>query len=619
MSQNYLDNICKTVRYWILKSTTTAGSGHPTSCLSCTDFVTVLYAKYFRFSLANPDNIYNDRLIFSKGHCSPLLYTLWALSGAFDRKELLSLRKQTSVLEGHPTFRFKLAESATGSLGQGLSIGLGMALALKKLDKQNSAQIYVVLGDSELAEGQNWEAFAWAGYNKITNLVALIDFNRLGQRGETIWGWNSNALKTQIESFGWKVLVVSDGHNNRLIDETYQKNLLIKRDQPLAIIFKTIKGKGVSFLENKENWHGKALNQDQFQQAIKELQPIDKQLKIYLKKPDKIKKANFSNNTHTACFYFDKKQKLASTRSVYGKTLNFLSEFYDNILALDAEVSNSTYAQDFAKSRPDKFFEMFIAEQNMVSTAVGLQRFGFKPFVSSFSAFLTRAFDQIRMAQYSKANIVFIGSHAGTAIGEDGPSQMGLEDIAMFKSILHSTILYPSDSVSAVNLISKAYKLKGIVYIRLTRNETPVIYQPNEEFEIPGFKLHGNHSAETLLITAGATLNEALKAQQILKQQNIETAVIDLYTIKPLPNELNQYLNKAKLTIVIEDHYKYGGIYSTIQEKFPSEKIKQLAVDKLPHSAKPEENLKRHNLLSTKIIEKVKEQLILSSLRDKER
>ncbi|GIW63867.1 MAG: transketolase [Patescibacteria group bacterium] len=619
MNLDNIENLTKTIRYWIIKSTTSAGSGHPTSCLSAVDFVTVLFTKYFNFNLDYPDNIYNDRLLFSKGHASPLLYTLWALAGAFNREKLLRLRKQDSVLEGHPTFRFKFAEAATGSLGQGLSVGLGMALALKRLDSNNSAKVYVLLGDSELAEGQNWEAFAWAGHNKTDNLIALIDLNRLGQRGETMLGWNLNQIKQQISGFGWETVAVEDGHNIELIDNIFKENLLNQQTRPLAIIFKTIKGKGVSFLENKNNWHGKALIQEQFKQAVQELQPIDKTLSIKLNQPKKTKEPRFSHNKITACFYFQKQPESTATRSIYGKTLNFLAEFNNNLVALDAEVSNSTYSQDFAKHNPDKFYEMYIAEQNMVSTATGLQRFGFKPFVSTFSAFFTRAFDQIRMAQYSKADIIFVGTHAGTAIGEDGASQMGLEDIAMFKTILNSTILYPADIVSAEKLIEKAYSLKGIVYIRLTRNNTPIIYSPEEEFNIPGFKQHGNKDADFLIISAGITLHESLKAQTTLKAENIDTLVIDLYSIKPLPQDLNKYLKQAKLVLVVEDHYKHAGIYSSIQEAFPSKKIKQLAVDRLPHSAKPDENLAYHKIDAKNIVKTIKEHIRLSSLDSKER
>lgn len=613
-----IKEVCKALRYWILVSTTCAGSGHPTSCLSAVEIVGVLFAGgFFRCDLENPKNHLNDRLIFSAGHKAPLLYSLWALAGAFEREKLLSLRKINSPLEGHPTFRFPLAEVATGSLGQGLSIGAGISLA-QKLKIQNAKlkigelpRVFVLLGDSELAEGQVWEAFQWAGFRKISNLIALIDVNRLGQRGETMWDWNMQGLKKRIESFGWEVFIVEDGNDVEQVLEVYKSLFQPRRlntELPVAILFKTVKGKGVSFLEDKEDWHGKALNGDLLDKALKELGEVDKDSLISLSKPEgalqKEKVGIFSTPALSV------KEKRA-TREAYGEALNFLYEAgAKDLVVLDAEVSNSTYAVDFAKKHPERFFEMYIAEQNMVSVALGFEKLGFVPFVSSFSAFLTRAFDQIRMAQYSNPNLKIVGSHAGVSIGEDGASQMGLEDIAMMRSILNSTVLYPSDYVSAFKLILLAYKTPGIVYVRTTRERTPTIYSPEEEFKIGGYKVLKNpQDFKVVLVGAGITVHNSMQASEELEREGIYCKVIDLYCIKPIGKEIDKEFEGSDFVLVVEDHYPYGGVFEALRSISSFDRIYSLAVSKIPHSGKPEEAMDYVGISKKKIVKKVRELL----------
>ncbi len=610
MSEDKVKKLADFLRYWSIRSTSQAGSGHPTSCLSAVEIVSVLFGNgFFRFDLENPENLYNDRLIFSKGHAAPLLYSLWAAAGAINHQDLLQLRQKQSPLEGHPTFRFPLAQIATGSLGQGLSAACGMAVGLQKMIQINPPYVFVLLGDSELAEGQIWEAFLWAGKNKINNLIALIDQNRLGQRGETIWGADALKLAGQISSFGWRVYTLEDGHDINLINSTYQKIFKEQSEQPTAVVFKTKKGKGIPEIEDKNGWHGKPLPEDKLQEILKTFEK-NKDFKITLPLPQRsalpLKQDLFNKipPKSTPLFYFSEK---TATRQIYGKTLNFVFDSnLCNLVVLDAEVSNSTFAQDFAKAHPERFLEMYIAEQNMISVACGLSRLKITPFVSSFAAFLTRAFDQIRMAQYSKANFKIIGTHAGVAIGADGASQMGLEDLAMFRSILESVIFYPADAVSAVKLLIESIKYDGIVYLRLTRNKTPIIYKPQDKFSLDeGFKIHlPQSSPDLLIIAAGITLHESLKAARALNKKGIKTAVVDLYVVKPVNENLKKFLSSASAVLVVEDHYKFGGLYSAVCESFGSSKIFQIAVEKLPHSASEEENLRMHRLDAESIIEK---------------
>lgn len=599
-----LAEIARLLRYYILAATTQAGSGHPTTCLSSVELMTgLLFGGFFRFDSDNPDNPNNDRLIFSKGHAAPLLYSLWTVAGKLSETELLTLRKFGSSLEGHPTKSFPYAEAATGSLGQGLSIGAGMAINGKYIDRL-PYKVFVLLGDSEMAEGSVWEAIQLAAYYKLNNLIGIIDVNRLGQRGETMYGHDLEAYSKRISSFGWKTICI-DGHNFDEIFKAYEE--AINSDIPAMIIAKTIKGKGISFLEDREGKHGVALTEDEFKEALKELGEI-KRITVSVNKPEMLQPLSESvtikevNKTYSI-------GEMVATRRAYGEAVAKIFPEFPDIVVLDAEVCNSTYAEIFKKHYPDRFFECFIAEQNMVGMAVGLSLRGKIPFVSTFAAFLTRTFDHIRMAQYSDANIKFMGSHAGVSIGQDGPSQMGLEDISMMRSILNSVVLYPSDAVATEKLVREATRYQGIVYIRTTRSATPVIYSYDEEFPIGGAKVIRYSDDDWFsVIGAGITLYEALKAYVELKKQGIFIRVIDLYSVKPIAREiLKKALNETKALITVEDHYPSGGIGEAVMAELGSDRVYSLACRKVPKSGRPEELLDYEEISAKAIVGKVLE------------
>ena len=599
---NNLKEISRVVRYYILASTTQAGSGHPTTCLSAVELmVSLLFGGFFHFDADNPDNPNNDRLIFSKGHAAPLLYSLWTVAGKLTEEDLLTLRKFGSPLEGHPVRAFPYSEAATGSLGQGLSIGVGMAINGKYLDRL-PYKVFVLLGDSEMAEGSVWEAIQLAAYYKLNNLIGIIDVNRFGQRGETMYGWDLSAYAKRISAFGWKTICIN-GHDFDEIFRAYEEAL--KSEIPVMIIARTIKGKGISFLEDKEGRHGVPLNEDEYKKAIKELGEI-KFVKGSIDKPKNLKPEIESLKMEDFKKSYSVGEMIA-TRRAYGEALIKIFPEFPDIVALDAEVSNSTYSEIFKKYYPQRFFECFVAEQNMVGMAVGLALRGKIPFVSTFAAFLTRAFDHIRMAQYSETNIKFVGSHAGVSIGQDGPSQMGLEDIAMMRSILNSIVLYPSDAVSTEKLVKQAAKYKGIVYIRTTRSATPVIYSYDEEFPIGGSKVIRKSEKDLFTVAgAGITLHEALKASEELKSRGIFIRVIDLYSIKPLDVEtLKNALSETKAIITVEDHYPAGGIGEAVKSEVGSERIYSLACTKTPKSGTPEELLDYEEISSKALVNKI--------------
>jgi transketolase len=597
--------LAKLVRYFILISTTRAGSGHPTSSLSATDpMTTLLFGGFFHFDLKNPDNPNNDRLIFSKGHASPLLYSLYAAAGVVSEKELLTLRTFGSPLEGHPTMAFPYTEAATGSLGQGLSVGFGFALNAKYVDKLPYTT-YVLLGDSEMAEGSVWEAFQLAAQYKLDNLVGILDVNRLGQRGETMYGHSVHAYERRIRAFGWRTIVV-DGHNMQKISAALRKAKR-KHGMPTMIIAKTVKGKGISFLENKNGWHGKALNEDELMRALRELGKIDMNTRGTVLLPKKKKPAVYTPKK-AALPQIDKNKPLA-TRKAYGRALVALHPKVKNMVVLDAEVSNSTYAETFKKAYPKRFFEMFIAEQNMVGAAIGLARRGKKPFVSTFAAFFTRCFDQIRMAAYSGVDIVFVGSHAGVSIGEDGASQMGLEDIALFRTIQGATVLYPSDATSTEKLVEAAAKQKGIVYIRTTRMETPILYAKKDTFTVGGSKIVKQNKRDTItLVGAGVTLHEALAAHELLLEKGICSRVIDLYSIQPIDKKtLRKAADETSVIVVIEDHRPAGGIGEAVAAALADHPVSVylLAVQKMPKSGTPDKLLRYEGISGDRIVESV--------------
>jgi transketolase len=563
----------------------------------------LMFGGTFRFDIKNPGIPNNDRLIFSKGHASPLFYALWAAASAIPEQELMTLRQFNSRLEGHPTMALPFTEAATGSLGQGLSVGLGMALNAKYLDKL-SYRTFVLLGDSEMAEGQVWEAIQLAAHYKLDNLIGILDVNRLGQRGETMYGHDVKAYEKRISSFGWQTIVI-DGHSLPKVLSAYKKAMTVK-GKPVMIIAKTLKGKGVKMIENKDDWHGKTLKSDEMEKAIKALGKVDTTVRGEIANV-KDQKPSFSmSGGQSVTMPLDKP---IATRKAFGYAIARLANQLP-IVSLDAETSNSTFANIFHIAYPKRFFEMYIAEQNMVSTAVGLARRGKIPFVSTFAAFLTRAFDQLRMASYSEANIKIVGSHAGVSIGQDGISQMGLEDIAMFRSIFNSTVLYPCDAVSCDKLVEQAARHKGLVYIRTTRAETPVIYNQNEQFPIGGSKvLRKSNNDIATVVTAGITVLEALKAYDELKKQGISIRVIDCYSIKPIDvKTLEQAAKETKAIITVEDHYPQGGLGEAVLSALRHAKahVVKLAVTKMPKSGKPEELLNYENITASSIITTVK-------------
>lgn len=602
-----LSGLAKLIRYYILISTTAAGSGHPTSSLSATDLMTALmFGGHFKTRLDEPEYCNNDRLIFSKGHASPLFYALYGAAGKLSEAELLTLRKFGSPLEGHPTMKFPFTEAATGSLGQGLSIGVGMAMNAKFLDKL-SYKTYVLLGDSEMAEGSVWEAMMSASYYKLDNLIAIVDVNRLGQRGQTMYGHNVNIYEERAKSFGWETIVV-DGHSLEEIMTVFQRASLMA-GKPVMIIAKTLKGSGISFIEDKDNFHGKPLSREDLEKALLELGEIDKDLRGNVAEPDNSKLEKLPIGTVEKMKY--ERGQLVATRRAYGNALVRLYAKYPEIVVLDAEVGNSTYSEFFLKSNPDRYFDLFIAEQNMVGVAQGLARRGKKPFIATFAAFFSRAFDQIRMSQYSESNITFVGSHVGVSIGADGSSQMGLEDIATFRTISNGVVLYPSDAVSTEKLVEEAAKRNGVAYLRTTRADTPVIYSPDEEFPIGGSKLlrHSENDVVTV-VTAGITLHEAVSAADELATENIMVRVVDLYSVKPIDQEtLIKAARETKAIITVEDHYPEGGLGEAVMSALAENSlpIYSLAVRKMPQSGEPDELMAFEDIDKDAIIKKIRQ------------
>ncbi len=602
-----LEKIARLIRYYILTSTTAAGSGHPTSSLSAADLMTALFfGGILRFDAEHPEHPNNDRIIFSKGHASPLFYALWTVADKITEQELMTMRKFGSRLEGHPTVAFPYTEAATGSLGQGLSIGVGMAINAKYVDKL-PYRTYVLLGDSEMAEGSQWEAIQIAAHYHLDNLIGIIDVNRLGQRGETMYGHDLDAYRKRVSAFGWKTIII-DGHSLEQIMTAFKKALRVKKT-PVMIIAKTIKGKGFPFLEDRDGWHGKAPKQDEYDRALFAFGPVDTTVRVPLRKPshhepEKREPVNSEDISYPP-------GKPAATRRAYGNALARIFPSFPDIVVLDAEVSNSTFSEIFKEKYPERFFEMFVAEQNMLGAALGLSRRGKIPFLSSFAAFLTRAFDQIRMSQYSGPNLKICGSHAGVSIGEDGASQMGLEDIAMFRAILNGVVLYPSDAVSTERLVEEAARHHGLVYIRTTRAETPVLYDYDEVFRIGGSKVLKKSDNDRLtVITAGITLHEALAAYEELAGENTFIRVIDLYSIKPIDEKtILAAARETKAVLTVEDHYAEGGIGEAIKTVLSTSSVPvySLAVRKMPKSGKPQELLDYEEISRKAIVAKVME------------
>jgi len=599
-----LKGIANQLRIHSIEATTAAGSGHPTSCCSAADLVATLFFGQMRYDAKNPHFYNNDRFILSKGHAAPLLYAAWAENGFIPIPKLLTLRQFNSELEGHPTPRLAFADVATGSLGQGLGVGVGMARAarLDKLDYNT----YVLLGDGEIAEGAVWEAASLAGYYKLNNLIAIVDANRLGQSEATAFGHNLGVYRDRFEAFGWRVEDI-DGHDIEEIAEVLGGVGL--DDKPLAIIAKTYKGAGVSFLQDKEGWHGKPLNKEEAAKAIAELQPSARSgLGVAIPTPASLPAPANAVPKGYPPIHYTLGDKIA-TREAYGTALARLGESDLRIVAVDGDTKNSTFADKFFQKFPERSTECFIAEQNLVAVAVGFGTRGKVPFASTFATFFTRAFDQIRVAGISQSNLKLVGSHVGVSIGEDGPSQMALEDLAMMRAVVGSTVLYPSDAVATEKLLEEMALHKGVCFLRTSRPKTPVIYGNDEKFPIGGAKVLREGDKVTI-VSAGVTLFEALKAADTLKAEGINVTVIDAYSIKPLGRDV--ILAAAKKTghtvITVEDHYAEGGLGDAVAGELSVEGIKvhKLAVVGLPHSGKAEELLAKFGIDAAAIVKKVK-------------
>jgi len=603
-------NLAQQLRVDSIRCTTAAGSGHPTSSMSAADLMAVLMISYLHYDFDKPKLPNNDHLIFSKGHASPLLYSMYKAAGVVSDEELLTLRKFGSRLEGHPTPVLPWVDVATGSLGQGLPIGVGVALSGKYLDKL-PYHIWVLLGDSEMAEGSIWEAFDHASHYKLDNLVGILDCNRLGQRGETELGWNTEAYAARAKAFGWNAIIV-DGHNYDEINKAYAQAIQ-PNGSPTLIVAKTIKGKGVSFLENVNGWHGKALSQEQEAKALEELHPAVRSMTFPVQKPENKQPAPLPEKQQLDLPRYELNGDATATRKAYGDALKALGAADPEVVGLDGEVSNSTYADEFAKAYPDRYFEQYIAEQQLVAAAVGMSVRGKKPFASTFAAFFSRAYDFIRMAAISRANIRLCGSHAGVSIGEDGPSQMALEDLAMMRAVYGSTVLYPSDPNQAAQLVAEMAQHDGIVYLRTTREKTPVLYSPDEKFEVGGSRvIHQSQQDKVTVVAAGITLHEALQAYDQLKGQNVSIRVIDAYSVKPIDAEtLITAAQETGKIVVVEDHWPEGGLGDAVLEVFtetdgPLPQVVKLAVQSMPGSGTPAQLLEEAGISAHHIVQAVR-------------
>jgi transketolase len=603
-------NLAQQLRVDSIRCTTVAGSGHPTSSMSAADLLAVLMSSYLHYDFDNPQNPNNDHLIFSKGHASPLLYSVYKAAGAISDEELLTLRKFGSRLEGHPTPILPWVDVATGSLGQGLPISIGVALAGKYLDKL-PYRIWTLLGDSEMAEGSIWEGFDLASYYKVDNLVGILDCNRLGQRGETDLGWNTEAYAARAKAFGWHAIVIN-GHDYEQINNAFSEAIKVT-GQPTLIIAKTIKGKGVSFLENVNGWHGKALNKDQEAQALQELNLQVRSMTYPVQKPESTQALPTPQKKAVTLPTYNAENGVA-TRRAYGDALVALGAANSEIVVMDGEVSNSTFAQEFAKAYPERYFEQYIKEQQLVSTAVGMSVRHKIPFASTFAAFFARAYDFIRMAAISRANIRLVGSHAGVSIGEDGPSQMALEDLAMLRAVFGSTVLYPSDPNQTAQLVAEMADHDGIVYMRTTREKLPTLYGADEKFSIGGSKvIHQSDSDQATVVAAGITLHEALKAYDQLRAENITIRVIDAYSVKPIDAEtiLLAAQEAGGRIITVEDHWPEGGLGDAVLEVFTEydgtlPHFVKLAVQSMPGSGTPEELIEEAGISAHHIVQAVK-------------
>jgi transketolase len=590
----FLEHKAYQLRVASLEATTAAGSGHPTSCLSAADIVAAIFFYAMHYDVRDPHNLGNDRFILSKGHAAPLLYAAWYAAGVINKQELMTLRQFNSLLEGHPTPRFPYVEAATGSLGQGLSIGLGITLAARQ-DKRDM-HIYVLIGDSESSEGSIWEAAAVAAYYKADHLIAFLDVNRLGQSSATMEAHNLEEHRAKWAAFGWHTLMI-DGHDMKAIVQALDTARAVK-GKPTIIIARTYKGYGLDDkIEDYQGFHGKVFKKEELSkllQALKDRFPtaaaFDESEKPTIKIDSEAVPKLPLPVVHQLAEPSYKKDELIATRKAYGQALVALGSAAPRLVVLDAEVKNSTYAELFEEKFPERFVQCFVAEQNMMGMASGFATQGFLPFSSTFASFISRAYDQLRMSAISRLSLRVVGSHAGVSIGEDGPSQMGLEDIALMRSLPDSVVLYPCDAVSAYKLthLMAGYN-DGISYLRTTRGATPVIYDNQTTFALGGGTiLRHTDNDQACIIAAGITVFEALKAHDELARQGIHVAVVDCYSIKPLPVDLLlRVIEKSQHRVItVEDHYPQGGLGEAVAAELCDERIAmiRLAVNKLPRS-----------------------------------
>jgi transketolase len=602
-----LEDVATRLRIDSIRATTAASSGHPTSSASAADLVAALFFDAMRFDPERPRDIAGDRFVLSKGHAAPLLYAAWAELGVLKRDDLLSLRDVGSDLEGHPTPRLSFVDVATGSLGQGLSVGVGLAVGARLAG--SDARVWVLLGDGETAEGSIWEAAALAAHRRLENVIAVVDVNALGQSGPTMHGHDVAAYQRRFAAFGWRAIPV-DGHDMRAVVAALRR-ARAGRGAPTAVIARTVKGRGIEGVEGAEGWHGKPLPAEHATRAVEALErrlhhvpapPVRGR-----RGPARVPAGGDRRSDVDAEITGD-----IATREAYGRALVRMGGGDARIVVLDGDVKNSTYAERFAGAFPDRYIEAFIAEQNMVSVAAGLAAQGFVPFASSFACFLTRAADQVRMAGISRSNLKLCGSHAGVSIGEDGPSQMALEDLAVFRAVPEAVVLYPADGVATDACVQLAATHGGIVYIRTTRMKTPAVYGVNEDFTIGGLKVLRESPDDRLtIVAAGITLHEALAAHAELAQRGIAIRVIDLYSVKPLARDA--LLAAARATagtlVTVEDHYAEGGLGSAVLEALEDSAVRvhRLAVREIPRSGAPRKLLERYGIGRAAIVARVTE------------
>ncbi|SNT15758.1 transketolase [Asanoa hainanensis] len=588
-------DVARQLRVDSVRASTSAGSGHPTSSMSAADLLAVLVTRHLRYDWDSPESDANDHLIFSKGHASPLLYAVYKAVGVVSDAELMSgYRRFGQRLQGHPTPVLPWVDVATGSLGQGLPDGVGVALAGRYLDEV-PYRVWVLCGDSEMAEGSMWEALDKAAYYRLSNLVAIVDVNRLGQSGPTELQWDLDAYARRASAFGARVLTI-DGHDLEEIDEALRSATDRTDDRPTVILARTLKGRGFSEVENMEGWHGKPLPKEMADRAIRELGGSSD---LVVRGPVPVDEAPVSRYTTGASLPSYAVGDKIATRRAYGDALTALGGGNSRIVALDGEVGNSTFSEEFAKAFGDRYFEMYIAEQQMIAAAVGLSVRHYIPFASTFAAFLSRAYDFIRMASISRADIRLVGSHAGVEIGADGPSQMALEDLAMLRAVQGSTVLYPSDAVSTASLVAAMVELDGVSYLRTTRGAYPVLYENDSSFPVGGSKvLRSGPSDAVTLVGAGVTLHECLAAAALLESEGIAARVIDLYSVKPVDTAtLSEAVAATDGRILVaEDHHPEGGLGSAVAEALlaagtPSVRFTHLAVRDLPGSGSTAEQL----------------------------